>query len=392
MLRPCPICSGEERTILFHQTFSSFSRKSLLSGYDVVICSTCGCGFADDIPSLAEFDTYYRELSKYEYQHRDGAESPEDLDRFRATVSILKPFLPSREARILEVGCATGRLLSLLSEAGYLHVSGLDPSPSCAESAWRLYGVQVRTGSLQELLEDDSPADLLILTGVLEHLCDLRGALKSLHQKLSPGGRVFIDVPDVTGFERFLDAPYQQFSTEHIIFFSPASLTGVLAMEGFRPLLFKQESRPHTGFSTMPAFWGIFEKTEPDPGVQVRDTDTRAALEGYIQASAQSEIDLFQRIDDLVEADQPLLVWGVGTLTRRLLSTSRLSSARIAAFIDSNPNIQGQSFQGIPVISPNDLSGRGEAILIASWVFADEIERQIRDGLGCQNDIIHLRS
>ncbi len=390
MLRPCPICGGEERTILFRQTFSPFSGKSLISGYNVVTCRTCGCGFADGIPSQADFDAYYRDLSKYEYQHRDGAESLEDLARFRATVSILEPFIASREARILEVGCATGRLLGLLRDAGYPHVAGLDPSPSCAEAACRLYGVPVRTGSLQELLDDTSQVQVLILIGVLEHLYDLRPALKSLHQRLSPGGRIYVDVPDVSGFERHLDAPYQQFSTEHIIFFSPTSLTGVLAMEGFRPLLFKQESRAHTGSSTMPAFWGVFEKTEPDPGLQVRDSETPTALEGYIQASAKAEKDLFRRIDGLVEADQPLLVWGVGTWTRRLLSTSRLSSARIAAFIDSNPNIQGQTFQGIPVISPSELEGRNEAILIASWVFADEIERQIREELGCQNNIIHL--
>ena len=65
-------------------------------------------------------------------------------------------------------------------------------------------------------------------------------------------------------------------------------------------------------------------------------------------------------------------------------------SARIVAFVDSNPNIQGQSFRGIPVISPKDISGRGETILIASWAFADEIEHQIRVEHGYKNPIIRL--
>jgi len=106
--RPCPVCGGEDRTILFHQTFSEFSGKALLNGYDVTCCNWCGCGFADGIPGQAEFDAYYRDLSKYEYQHRDGAESAEDQDRFQVIAKALVPFIPSAEARILEVGCATG--------------------------------------------------------------------------------------------------------------------------------------------------------------------------------------------------------------------------------------------------------------------------------------------
>lgn len=390
MLRPCPVCGGEARAVHFHQTFSEFSGKSLLSGYDVVTCEICGCGFADGIPSQVQFDDYYRELSKYEYQHRDGAESAEDLDRFRTIAGLLETFIPSAESRILEVGCATGRLLWLLKEAGFPNVAGLDPSPSCREAAQRLYGVPVSTGSLHDLSEDASPVEVLILIGVLEHLYDLRPALKNLHRKLSPGGRIYVEVPDVTGFERFLDAPYQQFSTEHVIFFSPATLTAALAAEGFRPLLLKQESRPHSGASTMPVLWGVFEKIEPARVDVVQDFETSSALEAYIQASAHVESALSQRINALVETRQPLFVWGVGTLTRRILATTRLREANIVAFIDSNPNLQGQSFHGIPVLPPKGIAGREEAVLIASWVFADEIERQILDGLGYQNPIIRL--
>ncbi len=390
VLRPCPVCRSESRTILFHQTFSAFSGKNLLSGYKVVTCNVCGCGFADGIPSQADFDSYYRDLSKYEYQHRDGVESSQDLDRFRAISGTLVPFIPFAEARILEVGCATGRLLGLLKEAGFTNVSGLDPSPSCREAARRVYDVPVRTGSLHDLLEDVSPVDMMILIGVLEHLYDLRPALQSTHRKLSRGGRIYVEVPDVKGFKQYLDAPFQQFSTEHVIYFSPVSLVEALAVEGFRPLLLKQESRPHSRSSTMPVLWGIFEKTEPESEIWGHDSDTRTALESYIEASTRVECDMVQRIDALAEARQPLLVWGVGTLTRRLLANTRLGEANIVAFIDSNPNIQGQSFQGIPVISPGEITGKDEAILIASWVFAEEIEHQLRNELRCRNTVIRL--
>ncbi len=390
MQRSCPVCGGEARTVLFHQSFTAFSGKGLLSGYDVVTCSHCGCGYADGIPGQPEFDAYYRDLSKYEYQHRDGAESAEDLSRFQIIADALGPFIPAPQARILEVGCSTGRLLALLKESGFPHVAGLDPSPSCSEAALRLYGVPVLTGSLDDLLRDPSQVEMLILIGVLEHLRDLRPALRNIHQKLSSHGRVYVEVPDVTGFARFLDAPYQQFSTEHVIFFSPASLSAALAAEGFRPLLVRQDFRPHSGSSVMPVLWGVFEKAEPSIAASAFDSETRPALESYIRASARVERDLVQRINRLVETRQPIFVWGVGTLTRRLLSTTRLGEANIVAFIDSNPKIQGQSFEGIPVLSPEGIRNRDEAILIASWVFAADIERQIRTDLGCHNAIIRL--
>ena len=289
MQRPCPICGGNARSVLFHQIFTAFSGKSLLSGYDVVTCSQCGCGYADGIPSQSDFDTYYRELSKYEYQHRGGAESAEDLSRFRTITDALAPFVPSPQARILEVGCSTGRLLALLKESGFSHVAGLDPSPFCGEAALRLYGVPVRTGSLDNLLQDPSRVEVLILIGVLEHLRDLRPALRNVCQKLSSHGLVYVEVPDVTGFARFLDAPYQQFSTEHVIFFSPASLSAALAAEGFRPLLVKQDSRPHSGRLSCRCSGGFSRRPSPRPRVRRSILRPGTALESYIHASARVE-------------------------------------------------------------------------------------------------------
>ena len=93
----------------------------------------------------ATFDTYYRDLSKYEYDQREGVESPFDLERFRQNVAEARVFIPGPDARILEIGCSTARLLSLLKEAGFGNLLGLDPSPSCARAAKRLYGIDEPT-------------------------------------------------------------------------------------------------------------------------------------------------------------------------------------------------------------------------------------------------------
>ena len=73
--RPCPVCGALHRKQLFRQEFAEIDSATVVGGYDVVVCERCGAGFADDIPDQPAFDAYYREMSKYEYHQRDGAES-----------------------------------------------------------------------------------------------------------------------------------------------------------------------------------------------------------------------------------------------------------------------------------------------------------------------------
>ena len=135
-------------------------------------------------------------MSKYEYQDSGGKESEFDLMRFEIYVNTIKPHLPSKKASILDVGCATGRLLSLFKESGYENVKGLDPSPVCSEVAAKLYGIFVQTGNLWDLETYQDTFDCIILSGVLEHIRDLNRTLSKLASMLSVDGLVFIDVPD----------------------------------------------------------------------------------------------------------------------------------------------------------------------------------------------------
>src|SRR5689334_11708594 len=79
--RPCPVCLSASKRVLFHQRFAVVEDATPVGGYDVAVCERCGCGYADGIPDQAAFDRYYRDMSKYEYGQRGGAES--DYDRRR---------------------------------------------------------------------------------------------------------------------------------------------------------------------------------------------------------------------------------------------------------------------------------------------------------------------
>ena len=158
--RPCPVCGGGYAELVFQQFFQAFERGGPIEGYDVVVCTACGTSFADGIPSQSEFDEYYRELSKYEYEYRAGKESEDDSHRLKGLAELLQSIIPDKSSRVLEIGCANGRLLSYLKEAGYSEVTGVDPSPGCARAARLLYDISVETGTVFDF-EDPIPATTL---------------------------------------------------------------------------------------------------------------------------------------------------------------------------------------------------------------------------------------
>jgi len=373
---------------LFEQRFATVG---LVTGYTVVVCDRCGFAFADGIPPQSAFERYYRELSKYEYQQREGRESASDEARLRQIAATLVNLIPSRDCRILEIGCASGRLLSLLREVGFTSARGLDPSPACATTAATLYGVEVQTGSVYHLPALRETFDFLILVGVLEHLCDLDGALSAMHGALAEHGRVYFDVPDCAQFADHVDAPYQQFSTEHINFFSPASLANLLQSHGFSPVFSAQSQREYTEASIMPVVHAVFEKATAAAQIE-RDTTSEPKLREYIRRSEEVDRSLRNSLGRSLTGSQPIIVWGVGTTTQRLLATGGLDGVTINAFVDSNPKYQGQTLRGVPILAPEALSQRTEPILICSEVFRPEIERQIREQLGLANEVLTLET
>ncbi len=386
--RPCGVCGAGERSLLLRQTFAALSCGTLLEGYDVVVCAGCGFGFADQLPPPEAFEAYYADMSKYEHQDTGGQVSSFDRQRFAQTADVIARVLPDPDAPILDIGCATGGLLAAVRERGYTSLLGVDPSPTCARLAGEAFGIRAVCGTLASAGEVKGPFALVILAHVLEHLYAPGSALTRVRELLGDGGLLLVEVPDATRFADWLDAPFQQFSTEHINFFSPVSLANLLAAGRFTPLLTAQHTIAVSALSRAPILSVVAQRAQRGAQSFVRDCDTGGALQAYIGASTELEHRIARRIADLADSRRPILVWGVGTHTMHLLATTRLGEANIRAFVDSNPNYHGKELRGIPILPPQAVCGRDEAILISSAVSQREIVQQIRDRLGCRSDLI----
>jgi SAM-dependent methyltransferase len=369
------------------------SSGNLLNGYDVVACRECGFCFADGIPGQADFDAYYHDMSKYDHQDRQGVPSSADQARFKAMASIIIPFLDRRrDMRIREIGCATGHLLHLLRRQGWEHIDGIDPSPACAEAAQRLYGIPVAVNTLSNMPAVSESVDFLVLIGVLEHVRDLGSALTRLRKILSPGGKMFVTVPDASRYAEGRDAPFQEFSLEHINFLGPQSLRNLMRAHGFSSVKSRQSLVHTSSRTTTPVMHAVFRKDKGIVGRPSfrRDTLTQVGLTAYIETSRREDERIGAVISGVAKGGRPIIVWGTGAHTLRLLANGVLDAVKIAAFVDSSPHYQGKRLSGTTIVSPATIRNRTNPILISSRVFQKEIQRQIRHDLGWKNELILL--
>lgn len=387
--RTCLVCGSLDKYVLFRQKFSAMSTGSLLNGYDVVACRNCGLCFADGIPAQDVFDRYYAEMSKYEYTDHAGVQSHTDLQRFKEVADLVMPHVQPTN-RLLDIGCATGGLLAEFKRRGFCNLFGVDPSPACAQTTRHLHNIPAAALSISALDQLSDRFDLLLLTGVMEHLRDVDVSLKKIKSCLHPSGLIYLEVPDASRYDRHFSAPFQFFSMEHINFLSPTSLRNVLAKHGFSCLFTQRVPRYLSPRSIEPAVAGLFRWDMPESKLfePQHDVEAEPALRCYIQQSADLELRIHDKIGALADSGRSLAVWGVGTHTLRLLETSRLRQAHITAFIDSNVHYQGKTLEGIPVIVPTTFSDTNAEVLISSQTAEEDIFQLITQKLRWPN-VVH---
>ncbi|MDH5467641.1 MAG: class I SAM-dependent methyltransferase [Candidatus Aminicenantes bacterium] len=100
--------------------------------------------------------------------------------------------------RILDIGCATGRLLYKLAKHGYTNLSGVDLAPRIIEVARNKLSpfkinLNLKTADSEDHLPwPDNSFDVITLTGVIHHFYRLDDALKEACRVLDKDGKLII--------------------------------------------------------------------------------------------------------------------------------------------------------------------------------------------------------
>jgi SAM-dependent methyltransferase len=150
--------------------------------------------------------------------------------------------------RALDYGCGYGGLLDLLACRELVGV-GYEPSGAKREATG---GRVTLVGSADEIAER-GPFDLLICTEVLEHMAKPQDAIAMLRANAKPGAVLLVTVPCCTtpemraaldGFASGAPQPFMFNPWEHLNYFRPTDLRGLLAQGGFQPFADLGRLRP----------------------------------------------------------------------------------------------------------------------------------------------------
>lgn len=152
-------------------------------------------------------------------------------------------FIPrDRGLRVLEVGCANGRLGQEIKKLGHF-VAGIDVSLQAAQNARQVLDevhVFDIEGEWPKKLEEQK-LDIIVLPEILEHTFDPADILKKSAVILKPDGEIIITTPNFlvwTNRSRFLFGRFKyeeqgMFDFGHIRWFTYKYLKEVLEESGF---------------------------------------------------------------------------------------------------------------------------------------------------------------
>lgn len=376
MIRNCQVCGSTSKKLLFHQNFNN-NVIAPMKEYDVVSCNECGFIYAENLPSQEEFNKYYAQSSQYEFKHSDGKVSKPYLDHANKLIDFIDKCSDYyKYSKILEIGCSTGFLLSLLKKKGYSKLMGIDPSKTCVETVKNLYSIDAQQATISSF-ETEEKFNLIILSAVLEHIVDLKESIIKISSLLKDNGFLFIEVPDASRFYQHIYTPYQQFSIEHINFFTDTSLMTLFTHKFNYEYIYKKYDTNEVNQTIDPNILFIVRKVK---------NANNYYINRYIELCAEKDNFYKNKINEILNTREKVIVWGVGTHTQRLLDDMDIS--KIAYFVDSNQNYENKGLKGIVIKSPKNIK-ENIPIVIMSHSYQNEIIQQIKN-LKLDNEIIKL--
>ena len=200
--------------------------------YRLFECAQCGCCRIDGgaaSPS-ALYEEYY---SADDARRLSGVFDVLWRRKRRTRAGLILRHTPPR-AVVCDVGCERGELLHLL-KAGGCRVMGTQMSSRAAAFAQQRFGIPVFVGELADAPFADDRFDVVLMLNVLEHLPDPEQYIEQVAHMLAPGGRFWVEVPNVASPTARLTKKHwlHHDPPHHLWGFTIAGLTALLERHGF---------------------------------------------------------------------------------------------------------------------------------------------------------------
>lgn len=201
-----------------------------------------------DEPPAYEEDYFEGDRDKGGY----GAYSEERvwrLEKAARQVRGLRSATGLERGRVLDIGSGYGYFRVALSKAGYEH-EGLEVSDHARAIAREEFGQDTHAGQLEDYWKDwEGGYDVVTAFDLIEHVPDPTDFLIKLRQILRPGGFAGLKTPNIDAPEAEVFGPhYHSLKREHLVLFSPESLTDAARDAGLEPMEVSTVSHLLRGF------------------------------------------------------------------------------------------------------------------------------------------------
>ena len=226
----CGLCGSGERELKFQD-----------GPFSVVTCRSCDLTYVTPrLNDASLIDNVYDEGYWNSNAAKDRGYSDYRADEelylktYRRRLSVVRRHF-QKPGRVLDVGCAAGFFLRVMQEEGW-QVLGLEPSDAIRPHAQKLLGEEnVRAGLLGQIQLEPGSFDLISMWDVIEHIPDVRAAVREVRNLLAPGGRFLIETQNVESrAAKLLGKRWQHYKhAEHIYHFNRRTIDKLLSEEGF---------------------------------------------------------------------------------------------------------------------------------------------------------------
>ena len=234
--KACDLCDGQH----FEQVAQLDRHGQPL---ETVVCTSCGLVVHGRTPTEAQLEEFYGNNYREQYH---GETTPSDRRILRAWRNGRRLYrqlaaYATPGAEVMEIGAGIGCTVKQFELAG-CRASGIEPHAGFQSFGAQQLRADVSRANLYDLAVQPR-YDLLLLVHVIEHFLSPRQALMRMAQLLKPGGRLYVECPN-------LAAPFAMrdrlFHFAHIHNFTPQTLEMLAARCGFRlERLFQSEDRPN---------------------------------------------------------------------------------------------------------------------------------------------------
>ena len=219
----CPLCGSSVSHEMWRYEHFAFAQ-----------CPGCGLVYQNPQPLPGNLkERYDEEYFAYELENEESycnlmklALRDIDFDGVTAQISA------SRRS-FLDIGCATGRLISSLQDSGW-RVQGVEICQPSAEYGIRTHQVPIHIGTLDSAEFGDDSFQVVHCSHLIEHLTDPNDFLVEVKRVLSPDGWLVLSTPNISGFQaRLMGKKWRSAIADHLFLYSKKTLKRLLDKNGF---------------------------------------------------------------------------------------------------------------------------------------------------------------